>query len=478
MRKAKRVLALAIACASVLSVASCGKDDSSTSSIAGVELESSQVQNIVDAASSALTGDSSEVQKLANPKVQWISHYDINPSDGKVEDPAIALFRETYGGEIEWVQTDWNSRYTKLASLVSADTSPDMFPADDMDAFPMGAIKQMFQPIDSAIDLSEDIWADQAEALEKFALGDDHYVAVIETQPNLWCLYNTETIDNMGLDQPADLYWNGEWTWDVFYDYCVQFNDPDKDMYALDGFWWWDGITQSTGMPYIDIVDGQVVSNVDEPAIEEAQNLVYELTKAGSAFPRHLNNWQTRGPTDEGSIGLGSGLTLFIPCGPYEIEDTLANTEALGSVPDGEVMFVPMPAKDKGENTYMSTRVNGYCLVSGAKNPEGFAAFMRCRKICATDESIRQIGIDTLVNEYGWTEEMLEMREECYRLAREYPVFEFYNAISTDMSSVFGTLATATSVTNGEQRTWAEIRDENIASVDYFVDEVNAKFKK
>ncbi len=481
MRNAKRLLALTVALASVMSFAACGKNDSSTagaSSVAGVDLESSQVQNIVDAASSALTGGDSEVEKLENPTVQWISHYDINPADGKVEDPAIALFRETYGGEIEWVQTDWNSRYTKLASLVSADTSPDMFPADDMDAFPMGAIKQMFQPIDSALDLSEDIWADQQESIDKFSFAGGHYVAVIETQPNLICLYNTETIDDMGLDQPADLYWNGEWTWEVFYDYCVQFNDPENDKYALDGFWWWDGLTQTTGKSYIDIVDGKVVSNVGDPLIEEAQNFVYELTKAGSAFPRHLNDWATRGPTDSGSIGLGSGLTLFIPVGPYEIEDTLANTEDLGSIPDGEVMFVPLPAKDTESETYMSSRVNGYCLVTGAKNPEGYAAFMRCKKICATDESIRQIGIDTLTNDYGWTEEMLEMREECYRLSQEKPVFEFYNAISQDMTSVFGQLATGTSVTNGEQKTWAELREANMATVDYFVDDINSKFQK
>ncbi len=478
MRNAKRLLAMAVAMATVLSFAACGKSDSSAggaSSIAGIELESSKVDEILSATDS-LVGE--DVEKLENPTVQWLAHYDINPADGKVEDPAIALFRETYGGEIEWVQTDWNSRYTKLASLVSADTSPDMFPASDSDAFPMGAIKQMFQPIDDTVDLTEDIWSDTMAAMDKFSMGDSHYVAVIETSPNLVCLYNTETIDELGVDQPADLYKNGEWTWDVFYDYCVQFNDPDNDKYALDGFWWWDGLTQTTGMPYIDIVDGKIVSNVETPEIEEAQNLVYELTKAGSAFPRHLNNWSTRGPTDSGSIGIGSGLTLFIPVGLYEIEDTLVNTEDLGSIPDGEVMFVPMPAKDEDSPTYMPARVEGYCLVSGAKNPEGFAAFMRCKRICNGDETVKQIGLDTLVNDYGWTQEMIDMREECYKLAAEYPVFEFYNAISTDMTSVFGTVATATSVTNGSQQTWAEIRDANKDTVNYFVDEVNAKFQQ
>lgn len=475
MRNAKKLLALVVAMASVFSLAACGKNDSSadsTSSIAGVDLDSSTVGGIVDAASSAL-GES--VEKLENPKVQWLAHYDINPSDGKVEDPSIALFRETYGGEVEWVQTDWNSRYTKLASLVSADTAPDMFPADDMDAFPMGAIKNMFQPIDEVIDLNEDLWSANKASLDNFSIGDKHYVAVIETQPNLICLYNTNTIDECGYDQPADLYWSGEWTWDVFQDYCVEFNNPDEEKYALDGFWWWDGLVHTTGKSFIGMEGGKVVSNVDTPELEKAQNFIYELTKEGSAFPRHLNNWSTRGNTDSGSEGLGTGLTLFIPVGLYEVEDTLVNTADLGSVADGEVMFVPMPKPDKDSVQYMPSRVNGYCLVSGAKNPKGFEAFMRCKRICNQDETIKQIGIDTLVNDYGWTEDMLKMRDECYKLANEAPVFEFYNAISTDVGSIMGTVATATSVTNGSQQTWAEVREANKETLDYLIDDVNSQ---
>ena len=39
-----------------------------------------------------------------------------------------------------------------------ANDSPDFFPADDMDAFPKGAIKAMFEPIDDVVDFSSDIW--------------------------------------------------------------------------------------------------------------------------------------------------------------------------------------------------------------------------------------------------------------------------------------------------------------------------------
>ena len=142
MRKAKRLLALSVAMVAALSLASCGgKSDSS--SIAGKDLDSEQVEAINSAVDDVDWGNT----ELENTEVKWLAHYDINPADGKVEDPGIRLFKDKYNGKITWVQTDWNNRYTKLASLVSSNDSPDMFPASDMDAFPIGAIQGMFQPI-------------------------------------------------------------------------------------------------------------------------------------------------------------------------------------------------------------------------------------------------------------------------------------------------------------------------------------------
>lgn len=468
MRKAKRLLALSVAMISALSFSACGKDDSS--SIAGKDLDSEQVEAI----NSAVDGVDWGNTDLANTEVKWLAHYDINPADGKVEDPGIRLFKEKYNGKITWVQTDWNGRYTKLASLVSSNDSPDMFPASDMDAFPIGAIQGMFQPIDSYIDVNSEYWKDIKPTLDTFSLGDSHYVAVIENSPNLICLYNKTVIDENGFDDPAELYEKGEWTWDVMQEMAIDFTDADADKYAFDGFWWWDAIEQSTGIPLIGMEDGKVVSHLEDASVAEAETLIYDLTKAGVGFPRHLNDWKTRGSNDEGTEGLGQGLTLFIPVGPYEIEDTLANTACCGDVAAGEVMFVPMPSKD-GSEPYMPARVEGYCLCSGAKNPEGFAAFMLCKRVANTNGEVKAIGMATLTEEYGWTQEMVDMREECYRLANEKPVFEFYKAVSDEMTTAFNTIVTATSTTNGDAQTWAEVVSANKNGVNYYVEEVNGK---
>ncbi|MCC8196979.1 MAG: hypothetical protein LIO49_09375 [Ruminococcus sp.] len=74
-----------------------------------------------------------------------------------------------------------------------------------------------------------------ADAAEYFALGDKHFAIVTDISPRMIVPYNRRVIEEYGFDDPAELFYNDEWTWDVFYDMCVEFSDEDEDRYALDG---------------------------------------------------------------------------------------------------------------------------------------------------------------------------------------------------------------------------------------------------
>ena len=470
MKKCKQLLAMAVAVMSVMSLGACGNSDSSAavSSNPGVALDSEKAEQLESAVEDVDWGNT----ELANTTLKWLAHYDINPADGKTEDPAIKLFKDKYNGSIEWVQATWETRYTKLASLVSSNDSPDMFPSGDMDAFPRGAIAGMFQPIDDYVDLSTEYWSDVKNACDVFTVGGKHYVAVIEVVPDIVCIYNTTFVEEHGYEQPADLYAEHEWTWDKMREMAIDFSDVDKEMYGFDGWWWWKAFSHTTGVPIVGYENDQLTNNLENADILKAENYIYDLTKANVKYPAHLNNWHVRGPNDEGTIGLGQGLTLFCPCGLYEIEDAPANTELMGDISAGEVMFVPMPSQD-GSDPYMQSRASGYLLVAGSKNPEAFAAFMLCSRVATMDESVKAIYLSTLTEDYGWTQEMIDMREECYRLAAEKPVFEFGDAISQEFSDVYANITDATSKTNGDEKTWAEVISENNNGVNYYLDNAN-----
>ena len=147
MKTSKRILAGVLAVASTLSLVACGNDAESSSYTATLNSEQEQIVEEV-----AMTLPERE---LENTNIKWLSFYDLNPANGRVKTAELQLFEEKYNGTIEYVQTTWATKYTDLANYVISQNSPDFFPADDMDAFPKGAIKNMFQPVDPYIDYTQ-----------------------------------------------------------------------------------------------------------------------------------------------------------------------------------------------------------------------------------------------------------------------------------------------------------------------------------
>lgn len=484
MNLTKRILAGAMAVASVFSLVGCGKDDSSAAKKGTTTTTVKATLAEDEAAIIAEKVDTIEGLpeiELANKEVTWLAHYPMNPNDTQAAAADLELFKLKYGGKVIDNVTSWEARYTDLASLVLSGNAPDAFPADDMDAFPKGAIRGMFQPIDSVIDFDDALWSDVKTAADSFAIKDDHYVAVIEVQPSLVCIYNTATITAEGLDDPAELFANGEWTLEKFVEMCEEFVNPDEEKYALDGYWYYDAIQQTTGVPMISLnEEGKLVNNMGDPKVEAVENLMYELSKSEVVFPRKDNNWKTRGSGKEGE-GLGDGKTLFIPIGLWGIEGTPEAIKLFGDVEAGEVMFVPMPLNTDGGNEthYISSRVNGYLLCSGAQNPDGFKALMYCKKACNLDEDIRELGDNQRRNVYKWNEEMMDMYYTVKEMAHENPVFEFHQGVTDDLATLFANTICSSTMNDGGEGTksWTTVVSEQKGTVDWLLKEANTELE-
>ena len=480
MTKAKRITAGALALVTALAMASCGSSSdnaSSTGSAAGAadttsmpekKLEESQ-QDIVE----RLAGEM-EVRELENNTIDWFCHWDINPTASADKDIGVdlSLFKSKYNGVIKWSQTTWETKFDDLAARIMAKDSPDFIPADDMDYFPRGAIKGMIQPIDDYIDFDSPLWADVKAANDKFRYKDGHYVAVSRVDPSYIWIYNKNVIEDNGLDDPAELFAKGEWNWKTFSDMCIEFTDAEADKFALDGWYYENALTESSGLPLIDMVDGQIVNNIDAPELEKAQNMMYDLQKNGVVYPKHEHDWKVRG--DVFGTGIASGLTLFYPIGLWAIEDAPSVTEPYGDISAGEVMFVPVPCAADGDTMYVPSRVHGFCICAGAKNPEGVAAWLDCTRYAEIDEAAHQITIDQFKDDYGWTDEMLDMRETIYKAAAEHPVFEFAQGISTDLSSITDNVI-KNAMNPAETKTWAQTVSENKNAIDFLLDEAQSK---
>jgi multiple sugar transport system substrate-binding protein len=68
----------------------------------------------------------------------------------------------------------------------------------------------MFQPIDELVDFDNALWSDVKEASETFSINGKHYVAPISFEVQSVLTYDQKNIDTYGLDDPYQLYLEGE----------------------------------------------------------------------------------------------------------------------------------------------------------------------------------------------------------------------------------------------------------------------------
>ena len=165
--------------------------------------------------------------ELENKTIKWMANWGFSTENH----PNLVVFQERYGGNIEETIIDWDVRYDKLATAINGDEGIDFFPAGDTDAFPKGAIKSMFVPVDDYIDFDSELWKDVKDANDLFLWDDKHYVICTDLSgANTAVFYNKKTIEDYGLDDPKELFDKGEWTWDTFKKMLDEFVDPENGL--------------------------------------------------------------------------------------------------------------------------------------------------------------------------------------------------------------------------------------------------------
>lgn len=457
LSKMKRFSAVSLAALLAFSAAGCAGETPATTTAATTTVTMPEEDaEIVDAVEMG-------ANKLFNPTLKWMSFWSLEPEAGESRDVFLQLFESQYGGEIEWIPTTNENKYNDLATAVMSDNSPDMFPAADLDTFPGKAAAGMFQPMDKYIDFSATLFPEGAAAInEMHTINGQHYMACVAADAGTIMIYNKQTIEENGLPDPAELAYNNEWTWTAFKEMCYDFTDRENEKYAIDGWWYELAMMLSTGVPVVGMEDGVIVNNVMSPELGRVQELFLEMSNSGVNFPRAEYNWT------EHPERIGEGKTLFYPVGSWQLfEPSISH---FGD--EGEIMFVPMPRDENAEYWYQSAAggLDAYAMCMGAPNPEAVAAFINCKLTANSDESVKDINEKQLREDYGWTDEMIDMYEYCNELTNAHPVVDFYAAINSDVYNLLHNPIKDASY-NGVN--WYTTRDNISTAVQIYIDEAN-----
>ena len=293
-----------------------------------------------------------------------------------------------------------------------------------------------------------------------------------DVQNNSCMLYNRRVFTEYGFDDPAELYYDDQWTWDVLMDLAMDFCDPDEGRYAFNG-WHTDSTFMSSTGTYLVTLDpetGKFSANADDPRIERAADFLAEVSKNDLAFPHWNNGWSLNYGNEGG--GMKEGVTLFA-MGPSYILDEMTSREQeediYGDMSD--VMVVPVPRDPNGDGVYYVDSVpKGYCLIREAPHPEAVALLAACERFKIVDPTVVRIDERQKKEKLGWNDEMLSMWHDMYEIAASQNTIVQYSDLG-DVTTYIGNMTGFNQFDNPS--TWAELKEANIDALIYSVDELN-----
>ncbi len=472
MKNYKKTLAGILALSMTLGVASCGKSGGSDS--AASSDESFEVTENVEVQQST---DVTPIPDGAEKTLIYLGENDINPTKANPEKSTEITLFEQQGGKVEFKSTTNEKRFDDLAMLIQANKDvPDMFKYEWL-AFPSQVVRDMYQPIDDIVDFDSDLWSGVKNTADQYTLNGKHYVAPLSFAASAMLCYDRDVIDSEGLDAPYDLYLNGEWNFSAFHDIMADYvnNAPaDTTRYGANGFFY-QHIVQQTGKTFVtyDPEKNEYASNLMDPDIENAEDFLYNLRKEGLL----LDGW------------IGSAGDCFNQnCLFYGMGIWAYTGKTLGPKEEDHWEVVPMPQYDSNPQKITTSDMIAYMWVKGSTKNDAMKTWFECNRVAQLKPEYQEAGKEKfLENNPYWTEDMYQVTVDV--VSDDYlMLFDYAFGVSSALGDrkqfdgnqcLVDYLYKGATVPdeNGNQKTWASIREEYGPTVDSNIKELNQKVK-
>ena len=389
-------------------------------------------------------------KELSNGSLRLLEVSQTSPAANAPQPVAEELFTAKYGVPVEHIYTDFNGRFDMLASLSLSGKSPDLFPINGTDAFPIGAVKDMFRPVGDLVGEYGLPPAEDSLACN-FVFDGILYGIAVEAEPKYLCYYGTESVSSAGLDDPARLFLGGRWDYNAFERLCSEYCQQSGRI-GLGGYDYPQALTEAGGKALLSVRDGLVVSELESSRIADAQDLILSLKQKGLSY----------NGLDETFVS--GGQLLFCPAGYSAVTGSLA-----ADIADGKIGAVPVPSPESAGGQYMPAEVRGYYLCAASQNEDAALIYALCDKLTA------DIRFEDLLHDLGAPDKNADLADcltECRRLANEAPVFGCTGGMpAEEINMMTGQLLSMTA--SGNAANWAEAVAAARTQLEYAVALVN-----
>ena len=455
MKKINKLLAGALAMATVIGAGSCGGGggrtqgggDSAngggdaaqtTAATTTTELTTAETfgqnEGVQDAASNIAVEEELHPEKKLIFLSAWYNEentaeYEIFRQNYGIPEEGEASYGDYKDAIIVWSSYAYGTGYDKLAQMVASGDSPDMFEFTTL-CFPYTAYRNMFQPIDDVIDMSGPEWDGYREISAQIKWNGKMYCPVNQFRvEDLW-YYRRSILEEAGLPDPYQLFLDGEWDWDHMLDMGKQFQQTGENKYLVDGWYIQSSIMNSAGIPMIGMDDsGKIVNNLYTPEIERAAQVIRTLCEQNYRYPLVENGWSVN---DKAWL---AGDTLFMTQGDWWWQGDLYKYMKKVGIENDDVFFVPGPKNPNAEGHPCNYDVFGYALCAGSTNLDSYRAWNKCLMLAKTDEATIAAGRAQAFENYNWTDEAYDLLWNVFEnpsATTLTPIFDFSYGAGTD----------------------------------------------
>ncbi len=384
-----------------------------TTSAATTTTEDDELVNPVDIdnISTALDFDTVE---LENPVLHYLGIYDVTLA-GDIK-PAWKFYEKTYAQKYYNAETDsyeypdggkkpivyqnaaFDALLDTLAAKIQADDSPDLVDKQD-NTYPYWMSKNVYEDLTPYMNMSAPQWEGLQQYVDRYEYNGKHYYYPwsYDVSPQM-LFYNRTLFEEYAIDDPAEQWAAGNWTWDTFLNSMITFIQKSGDERTLGvyGSYLADNFIASTGQMLIGVgEDGKFVNNMKNADVERAINFIQNnIRRPGYGMLDYYGEYN--------NIALQpiiQGLAAFQSMGGWVFDNYCKE------FPDYDIFPVPFPRDPQADKHYYRTSTFGYLVPKGSKNVEAACCFINCCRLSVTDPELAETTKQSIMKNKKRTEE-------------------------------------------------------------------------